>query len=160
MTLQDVERRQVARELHEGLGQELVAAKMMLDGMNLRSHSIETNERTRNGVSILMETVLKKIRGISHLIHPPLLDEVGLCSAVRWHLDELNKRSGIETSLDVQPLEFPRLRPELETTIFRIVQEALTNVFRHSGAHWASVSLYSRTRPSGCECSGRWKRRC
>ncbi len=141
MTLQDDERRQVARELHEGLGQDLVVAKMMVDRMNLRSHSIEANEQTRNAVSSLMESIIKKIQSMSHLLHPPLLDEVGLCSAVRWYLDELNKRSAIETVLDVQPPEFPRLKPELETTIFRIVQEALTNIFRHSGARRASVSL-------------------
>ena len=141
MTLQDDERRRVARELHDGLGQDLVAAKMMVDRTNLRSHSIEANEQARNGVSSLMDRIIQKIRGVSHLLHPPLLDEVGLCSAVQWYLDELNKRSGINTSLSVQPAEFPRLKPELETTIFRIVQEALTNVFRHSGARQTSVSL-------------------
>ena len=141
MTLQDDERRQVARDLHEDLGQDLVAAKMMVDRINLRSHSIEANEQTRNGVSSLIEAVIQKIRSISYLLHPPLLDEIGLCSAVRWYLDELNKRGGIGTSLDVRPPEFPRLRPELESTIFRIIQEALTNVFRHSGARRASVAL-------------------
>jgi len=139
MTLQDDERRQVARELHEGLGQDLVAAKMMVDGMNLRGQSV--NEQTRNGASSLMETVIKKIRSVSHLLHPPLLDEVGLCAAVQWYLDELNRRSAISTSFDVKPSEFPRLRPELEAAIFRIVQEAVTNVIRHSGVHRASVSL-------------------
>ncbi len=81
------------------------------------------------------------MRSISYLLHPPLLDEVGLQSALRWYLDGLSKRSGIETSIHVQPDEFPRLAPELETTIFRIIQEALTNVFRHSGARSTSVSL-------------------
>jgi hypothetical protein len=129
-----------ARELHEDLGQDLVAAKMMLDKIDLRSASIEANERARNGVSFLMETVIKKIRSVSYLLHPPLLDEVGLCSAIRWYLDELNKRSGIATAFDVQPGEFPRLRPELVSAIFRVVQEALANVFRHSGAYQASVN--------------------
>jgi signal transduction histidine kinase len=78
---------------------------------------------------------------LSHLLHPPLLDEVGLHSALQWYLDGLTARSQIQTFLDVQPSEFPRLGPELETAIFRIVQEALTNVFRHSGAQkgWVSV---------------------
>lgn len=141
MTLQDDERRQVARELHEDLGQDLVAAKMMVDHMDLRSDPIEVNERARLGASTLMQGIIQKIRSISHLLHPPLLDEIGLSSAVRWYLDEFGKRSGINTSLEVDPAQFPRLRPELETTIFRIVQEALTNVFRHSGACRASVSL-------------------
>jgi signal transduction histidine kinase len=141
MTLQDEERRQVARELHESLGQDLVAAKMMVEQMDLRSHPTETSERTLNGVTNLMDAIIQKMRSLSHHLRPPLLDEVGLCAAVRWYLDELNKRSGIDTSLDVEPPKFPRLRPEVETTIFRIVQEALTNVFRHSGARHASVSL-------------------
>lgn len=141
MTLQDEERRRVSRELHEGLGQDLVAAKMMVDGMNLRDHSIEANEQARNGVSSLMESIIKKVRGISHVLHPPLLDEAGLCSTVRWYLEELKNRSGIETSLNVQPSEFPRLKPEMESAIFRIIQEALSNILRHSGARLASVSL-------------------
>jgi two-component system sensor histidine kinase UhpB len=73
-----------------------------------------------------------------------LLDEVGLLSAVRWYLDGLTKRSGIDTSLDVQPTAFPRLGADLETAIFRIIQEALTNVYRHSGAQKAWVTLLQR----------------
>jgi len=93
MTLQDEERRRVSRELHEDLGQDLVAAKMMVDGMNLRNDSIEVNEQARNGVSSLMESIVKKVRGISHLLHPPLLDETGLCSTVQWYLEDFNKRA-------------------------------------------------------------------
>jgi signal transduction histidine kinase len=78
---------------------------------------------------------------MSHLLHPPLLDEVGLLSAVRWYLDGLTERSGIVTSLEVQPADFPRLAPDLETAIFRVIQESLTNVFRHSGAKKAWVTL-------------------
>jgi signal transduction histidine kinase len=78
---------------------------------------------------------------MSHLLHPPLLDEVGLMSALSWYVEGITKRSGIETSLDVQPSDFPRLSSEVETAVFRIVQEALTNVFRHSGAHKVGISL-------------------
>ncbi len=78
---------------------------------------------------------------MSHLLHPPLLDEVGLRCALEPFLEGFSKRSGIETSVDVKPAEFPRLKPELETAIFRIVQEGLTNVFRHSGADKASVVI-------------------
>jgi signal transduction histidine kinase len=78
---------------------------------------------------------------LSHLLHPPLLDEVGLLSALAWYVEGLTKRSGIETFLDVQPPDFPRLVPEVETAIFRIVQEALTNVFRHSGAQKVWITL-------------------
>lgn len=75
-----------------------------------------------------------------------MLDEVGLLSAIQWYLEGLTKRSGIEFSLDVQLPEFPRLAPEMETAIFRIVQEALTNVFRHSGARTGCVTLAERDR--------------
>ena len=78
---------------------------------------------------------------MSHLLHPPLLDEVGLVSALRWYLEGMTKRSGIETTLDVQPVTFPRLTAQFETAIFRIVQEALTNVFRHSQATQSRVTL-------------------
>ena len=79
---------------------------------------------------------------MSHLLHPPLLDEVGLLSALRWYTDGLSSRSGIETALEVVPQEFPRLAPEVETAIFRIVQEALTNVFRHAEAHKSCIGLF------------------
>ncbi len=73
-----------------------------------------------------------------------MLDQVGLLSALQWYVDGLTKRSGIEASLEVEPPDFPRLAPELETAIFRIIQEALTNVFRHSGANAAWVNLSQR----------------
>jgi signal transduction histidine kinase len=75
------------------------------------------------------------------LLHPPLLDEVGLLSALSWYVEGLAKRSGIETSLHVQPRDFPRLSTDVETAVFRIVQEALTNVFRHSEAKKVWITL-------------------
>ena len=92
----------------------------------------------------MIDSAIQQVRSLSHLLHPPLLDEVGLLSALRWYLDGLTKRSGIETSLEVQPTEFPRLAPELETAIFRIIQEALTNVYRHSGAQKSWVGVERR----------------
>ena len=78
---------------------------------------------------------------MSHLLHPPLLDEVGLMSALSWYVEGLTKRSGIdETSLDVQPPDFPMLSSEVESSIFVIVQEALKYVFLHSGARKVEVS--------------------
>jgi signal transduction histidine kinase len=91
--------------------------------------AVETRHFTDAGRTII-------VRSISHLLHPPLLDEVGLRSALHAYVEGLTNRSGIETSIDVQPPDFPRLAPELETAIFRIVQEALTNV-----SHAASVAL-------------------
>ena len=140
LTMQDDERRRIARELHDGLGQELAAAKMMMDGI-LEKNSAQSNRRAAADASETINRAIQQVRSLSHLLHPPLLDEVGLLSAVRWYLDGLTKRSGIVTSLNVQPVDFPRLGAELETAIFRIIQEALTNVYRHSGAQKAWVTL-------------------
>jgi PAS domain S-box-containing protein len=143
ITMQDDERRRIARELHDGLGQELAAAKMMMDGI-LGKNSTQSSQRAAREASETIDRAIQQVRSLSHLLHPPLLDEVGLLSALRWYLDGLTKRSGIETTLDVQPSDFPRLAVELETAIFRIIQEALTNVYRHSGAQKAWVTLTQR----------------
>jgi len=137
---QDEERRRIARELHDGLGQDLVAIKMMLDGM-LQQDNSAAKKQVATDVSTLIDRTIQQVRSISHLLHPPLLDEVGLRAALKWYLEGFSKRSGIETDLNVQPSSFPRIAPELETAVFRIVQEALTNVFRHSGARkgWVTV---------------------
>ena len=140
MTMQDEERRRIAREIHDGLGQELAAAKMILDGI-LSKDSSPTIQRAATDSSKLVERAITQVRTISHLLHPPLLDEVGLVSALRWYLEGLSERSGIEIHLDVDPPDLGRLKPELETAIFRIIQEALTNMFRHSGARNGRVSL-------------------
>ncbi len=133
---QDEERRRIARELHDGLGQELSIAKVLVDGICAAGGKGQAAE-----VSKLLESSLQQVRSISHLLHPPLLDELGLESAVRWFLEGLTKRSGLETSLKVEPEEFPRFAAELENAIYRIIQEALTNCFRHSGAKNAWVTL-------------------
>ncbi len=137
---QDEERRRIARDLHDGLGQELAAAKMILDGI-VHARSTQSKEQAAGEASEILVRVIQQVRSMSHLLHPPLLDEVGLLSAVRWYLEGFTKRSGIETALDCQPKSFPRLSPQLETAIFRIIQEGLTNVFRHSGATKACVTL-------------------
>ena len=140
MTLQDEERRRIAREIHDGLGQELAAAKMILDGILSRDPSSSTRGAAVDA-SQMVDRAIKQVRTISHLLHPPLLDEVGLVSALRWYLEGLSERSGIDIHLQVDPADLGRLKPELETAIFRIIQEALTNMFRHSGAHHGVVSL-------------------
>lgn len=94
--------------------------------------------------SQLVDRAIQQVRTISHLLHPPLLDEVGLVSALRWFLEGLSERSGIDVRLEVDPQDLGRLRSEVETAIFRIVQEALTNMFRHSGARNGSVSVLER----------------
>lgn len=138
---QDQERRRIARELHDGLGQELSAAKMMVDGILRQGQTEEWKQKAVIESSELIDRAIQQVRNMSHLLHPPLLDEVGLQSALQLYLDGFAIRSGIQTSLEVDPLDFPRLKLELETAIFRIVQEALTNVFRHAEASKAQLKL-------------------
>jgi signal transduction histidine kinase len=137
LQLQDEERRKFSRELHDSLGQILSVAKMHL------AELLEKNPQDNllAQINTLLDQSITETRTISHLLHPPLLDEVGLHSALQWYLEGFSKRSGIETSMSLQPAEFPRLAAEVETAVFRIVQEALTNVFRHSGAGKASLNI-------------------
>jgi signal transduction histidine kinase len=138
---QDDERRRIARELHDGLGQDLAAAKMILEGIGQRPQSAPPGELASTEACVIIDHAIQQVRNISHLLHPPLLDEVGLHSALQWYLEGLMKRSGIAVSLEVQPQDFPRLSPEIETAVFRIIQEGLTNVFRHSQARQAWVTV-------------------
>jgi signal transduction histidine kinase len=137
---QDDERRRIARELHDSLGQELSAAKMMTDKIAMLNRSSEMKNEAIE-ISNLIDHAIQQVRSISYLLHPPLLDEIGLQSALQFYLEGFTKRSGIEVFLEMQPSNFPRLTPEMETAIFRVVQEAVTNVFRHSGASEAWVTL-------------------
>ncbi len=139
-TMQDDERRRIAREMHDGLGQELSAAKMTNDGIRKVNQLSEAKARATE-VGALIEGAITQLRSISHLLHPPLLEEAGLRSAIQWYLEGLTKRCGIRTFLQVEPPNFPRLPADLETALYRIIQEALTNVFRHSGAKNAWVVL-------------------
>ncbi len=143
MSMQDEERRRIAREIHDGLGQELAAAKMILDGILARDSSPQMRQASMDA-SELVDRAIKQVRTISHLLHPPLLDEVGLVSALRWYLEGLSDRSGIEIRLEIDPPDLGRLKSDIETAVFRIIQEALTNMFRHSGAQNGSVSLAER----------------
>jgi signal transduction histidine kinase len=143
MTAQDEERRRIARELHDGLGQDLTAAKMMLGSLFQVHQTPEAKDQAAREANQMMDQAIKQIRTMSHLLHPPLLDEMGLFSALRWYVEGFAKRSGMETTLAI-PHEFPRLSADLEIAIFKIVQESLTNVFRHANAQKATVSLEER----------------
>jgi signal transduction histidine kinase len=140
IAMQDEERRRFARELHDGLGQELTAAKMAIDSILLPGPN-EFNRQAVEQASSLIDGAIQQVRSVSHLMHPPLLDEIGLDAALSWYSEGLTKRSGIATAIELEPSDFPRLTANLETMVFRIVQEALTNVFRHSAAKkcWVSV---------------------
>jgi len=139
--VQDEERRRLARELHDSVGQLLAAI-----GMNLgvvRSQSDKLDARGARAVSEnaqLVEQVSREIRTISHLLHPPLLEIAGLASALRWYIDGFSERSKIKVDVEI-PDDFERLPNETELAIFRIVQECLTNIHRHSGSETAAVFI-------------------
>src|SRR5262250_2988658 len=141
MQLQDDERRRIARELHDSVGQSLAALAMNLTTVKA---DLERLTKAVNAVSdsaALVDDLNKEIRTISHLLHPPLLDEAGLASALRWYSDGFAQRSKIKVDLDL-PIEFGRLSSEMETAIFRVVQECLTNVHRHSGSAVVKIHVH------------------
>jgi len=102
-------------------------------------------DKTKNGEAIeLADSAVKWVRNLAYLLHPPLLDEIGLTAALKWFIDGLAQRSGIGIELKIQPNTFPRLGTDIETAIFRIVQESLTNVFRHACSDRATVELHEQ----------------
>jgi PAS domain S-box-containing protein len=129
LQVQDEERRRIARELHDDLGQQLSLLKMVLS----RGQNEEANE--------IASAALASVRNLSYLLHPPLLDEAGLRAALEWFVEGVRKRSGVEIALIVRPQTFPRLSGDIETAIFRVVQEALTNVVRHAQSLSARVEI-------------------
>jgi signal transduction histidine kinase len=137
LELQDQERRKFSRELQDSLGQYLVGTKMNL---GMLSRSLPENNQLIAECMKLLDQAMTETRTISHLLHPPLLDETGFASAARWYVEGFAKRSGIQTSLDM-PEDLGRLSPSLEIALFRVLQESLTNVHRHSKSRKADVSV-------------------
>ena len=139
LQLQDEERRRIARDLHDSTGQKLVALSLDLTVLNAFAPELPPKASAAvNECLMLAEQISSEIRTLSYLLHPPLLDEVGLASAVQWYIDGFTRRSNIRVNLDFAP-QVPRMKHELEITFFRILQEALTNVHRHSGSKVATV---------------------
>jgi PAS domain S-box-containing protein len=136
---QDEERRRIGRELHDSLGQYLSVLKMKLDSLIPREPR-PTDAMDLRDCAQLTEQALKEVRTISYLLYPPMLEDLGLKSAVPWYVDGFTKRSGIEISFEVSP-GFKRLSNEIELALFRVLQESLTNVHRHSGSSTAEVRL-------------------
>jgi len=136
LNLQDEERRRIARELHDSLGQCLVGLKLNLD---LLRQSPEHPQLWSEAASIL-EQCVSEVRTLSCLLHPPMIEELGLVPAARWFVDGLSNRTGIQVGL-VAPRALPRLPAAIELVLFRGLQEALTNVHRHSGASLAKVLI-------------------
>ena len=147
LQIQDEERRRIARELHDSAGQLLAAINMNISKVAREKEKLSTGAgRSVEEAADLVQQALVEIRTMSHLLHPPLLDEVGLESAIRGFIEGFAQRSKIDVNLIVAP-GFERLSPDLEITIFRVIQECLTNVHRHSGSRKAEVRL---TRRHGC----------
>jgi len=139
--LQDEERRRIASHLHDTTGGWLTALAMNLSVVS--GEAAKLTPRTKNVLADSLEILRdmsNDLRTVSHLLHPPLLDEMGLQSALRWFIEEFSKRSNIQVELELAP-NLGRLNRECETAIFRIVQEALTNVHRHSGSPRASICI-------------------
>jgi signal transduction histidine kinase len=141
LKMQDDERRRIARDLHDSVGQLLAAISM-----NMAVIELETDKLSADAQKAFLENrsfvqqVLQGIRTMSHLLHPPLLDESGLPSALRWYVEEFSQRSGVSVNLEFSP-SFERLSSELETAVFRIVQECLGNIHRHSKSATAEIRI-------------------
>jgi PAS domain S-box-containing protein len=137
--LQDDERRRIARSLHESAAQTVAALSMSLqrmERMSLPAHAIETLADSLD----LVGQCSREIRTLSHLLHPPLLEEAGLPSSLRWYVQGFGTRSNVEVNMELAD-DFGRLPTELEITLFRVVQESLTNVHRHAGAQRATIRM-------------------
>jgi signal transduction histidine kinase len=137
LSVQDEERRRIARELHDGLGQYLAAAKITLDTLMITQPETESY---LNEVEQLIGRAIRETRTLSHLLHPPLLDAAGLASAAAWYVEGFGKRSGVHASLKL-PDHLGRLPISVETALFRIMQEGLTNVHRHSESQRVDITL-------------------
>jgi len=145
LKVQDEERRNMARELHDSVIQSLAAAvinlSMLMDTAGLLPEARKTVEETLR----ITEDAVREIRTFTYLLHPPLLDAMGLNSALRWYVEGYSKRSGVKVELNL-PANSERLPNEVELTLFRIVQEALTNIHRHSGGRHATISMQNSGR--------------
>jgi signal transduction histidine kinase len=136
LSLQDSERRRIARELHDSLGQYLVALKLNVDILRQSPGRGELWAQADE----LMERCIAEVRTLSYLLHPPTMDAVGIVSAARWYVEGFSLRSGLKLTLDTSddPLRLPEAT---ELALFRVLQEALTNVHRHSGASEADILI-------------------
>jgi signal transduction histidine kinase len=140
LRLQDDERRRLARELHDSTGQMLVAMKLALDEMSAEAKGQKIESLVAKTVA-LNEDMSRQLRTMSYLLHPPLLDEVGLPSALQWYRGMvLLTAAESKVELQISP-QFGRLPDDMEIALFRVVQECLTNIHRHSGSATANIQL-------------------
>lgn len=139
ISAQDEERRRVARELHDGIGQYLVAIKMASE-VTLEKCQGDARMDALAGSLKMIEQCTMEVRTMSHLLHPPLLEEVGLASAIPWYSDGFAERSGIKVELQM-PANMARMPQAVELVLFRVLQESLTNIHRHAGSKRAKIQL-------------------
>jgi signal transduction histidine kinase len=140
LQLQDEERRRFARELHDSVGQSLAGLSLNLSAVRADIERLARTASTLSESEAMVQEMSKEVRTISYLLHPPMLDEAGLASALRWYVEGFRQRSKIQVEAEF-PDDFGRLPQELETAVFRVVQECLTNIHRHSGSPTAKVRL-------------------
>ena len=143
---QDEERRRIARDLHDSTGQNLIAATLIAGRLEpvLPASAAPALRQLED----MLQQSIREVRTVSYLLHPPLLDEAGLGLALRYFAQGYTERSGIAVALDIAP-DMERLAPDTELVLFRVVQEALTNVSRHSGSRTARIRLERRSTASG-----------
>jgi two-component system NarL family sensor kinase len=140
---QDEERRRIGRELHDSAGQYLAALQMNLDTLNENIPATSSDIRLKLSESLaLVHQCSAEIRTVSYLLHPPLLEDTGLIPTIRWFVEGFAKRSGIDVTVDIQS-EFGRQKADIELALFRVVQECLTNIHRHSASKTAFICIGS-----------------
>jgi PAS domain S-box-containing protein len=139
---QDEERRLIGREMHDSLGQYLSVLKMKLDALagSDGTGGASAEQRAVSECIKLVDECVKEVRTVSYLLYPPMLEEMGLKSAIPWYLEGFSKRSGIRTSLEIAE-DFERVSRDAELVLFRVLQESLTNVHKHSASPAASIRL-------------------
>jgi signal transduction histidine kinase len=137
MELQDEERRKFSRELHDSLGQTLAVAKMIAHGLSAK----HPDEEAVVDLVALLDRSIQETRTISHLLHPPLLDELGIGAAIKWYVDGFSQRSGLQVNLEIAD-SIGRFAHPVELALFRVLQESLTNVHYHAQSPKADVTFY------------------
>jgi two-component system NarL family sensor kinase len=142
LKVQDEERRKVARDLHDSTGQTLAALKLTASFLEENCKADPVMLTIVSEITQLADQALEEIRTMSYLLHPPLLDEVGFACAAEWLIEGFGKRSGIKVTAEIEK-SHKRLPREIELALFRVLQESLTNVHRHSGALTASIRFYN-----------------
>jgi two-component system, NarL family, sensor kinase len=139
LRVQDEERRRLARELHDSTGQTLTALKIQLANLQKYLAGDQLASEAFAQVNALADQALQEIRTTSYLLYPPLLEETGFCCAARWYVEGFSKRSNIQVGLHLASIE--RLSRPIEIALFRILQETLTNVYRHSASQTVDIRL-------------------